>query len=56
MMVEKQRGYRPMNKERRALRMDWDEYILYALEVDREQVNGDALNELSEALNDGREK
>lgn len=48
--VRKRRGYRPMNIERNALRMDWEEYILYALEVELEDVNEDALSELGQAL------
>lgn len=48
--VATQRGYTPMNTERKALRMGWEEYILYALEVEREQVNQEALTELAEGI------
>lgn len=47
---QKNRGHHPMNAERKALRMDWEEYIVYALEIDRDDVNEDALAELAEGL------
>lgn len=39
-----------MNAERKALRMGWEEYILYALDIGRDEVNEDGLAELAEAM------
>lgn len=39
-----------MNAERDSLWMGWEEYILYILEIDREDVNEDALSQLAEVL------
>jgi len=44
-----------LEREKEQLDIPWDEYLLYILEVDREDVNEDALNQLADHLESGDE-
>jgi len=42
-----------LEREKEKLGLRWDEYLLYILEVDRGDVNEDALNQLADHLESG---